>query len=120
MMTKADIAVFIFALVLLPALYIQYWQNSTQGDAARIIVGGKEKLITSLSYDQTLQIEGNLGTSTIEIHDGKIRFSDSPCTNKQCIHSGWLDHGGDVAVCFPNRITVAVLGKEQRFDTINF
>lgn len=119
-MTRADYIVVLFAVILLPYLYMNYWIPSARGDTAQILAGGAKEIKIHLDVDQRLNIEGPLGTSVIEIHQGKVRFVDSPCRGKQCIHSGWLQKTGDFAACLPNRISVAVLGHDLRYDAINF
>lgn len=70
--------------------------------------------------DEILNISGPLGETRIEIHDGKARFLASPCANKVCIRAGWLAHAGEAAACLPNRISLALLGGDARFDAVNF
>jgi len=118
-MTRADYCAVLFAALLLPYLYVSQWTSSEAGMSAAIM-NGSETTEVSLAHDHTLEIDGALGTSIIKIEDGKIRFAASPCLGKQCIHSGWLAHAGEFSACLPNRISVAVLGKEARFDSINF
>jgi len=119
-MTRADYIVVIFALIMLPYLYMTYWQHSAQGETVQILAGTDKKIEIPLNADQHLTIEGPLGSSIIEIHAGKARFVESPCRGKQCIHSGWLQHTGDFAACLPNHISVAVLGNNSLYDAINF
>ena len=54
------------------------------------------------------------------MREGRVRFVDSPCPNKQCVHTGWLNQGGEVAVCLPNKVSVQVLADDPRFDAVNF
>lgn len=119
-MTRADMIVVTLAVALLPWLYLNYWTPATQGDEIRILVNGKERMTVSLRQNHHLTIEGALGPSVIDIHDGKARFTASPCRGKQCIHTGWLSHSGESATCLPNRISLLVAGNEQRFDSIVF
>lgn len=118
--TRADAVVLIAALALLAFLYTKFWGDATRGEQARILVGGKEFSVVSLYQDQHLNIPGTLGVSVLEIHAGRIRFADSPCHGKQCVHTSWIALGGEVAACLPNRISVQVIGREPRFDAINF
>lgn len=120
MITKTDSIIIIIALVFVSFLYINYWGDKTQGFDVRIMSGQDKAQILSLGKHQRIIVQGPLGPSTIEIKDGRVHFQASPCQNKQCIHSGWLDKSGEVAACLPNRITIAVLGKEQRYDSMNF
>ncbi len=116
----ADAAVIALALALLPWLYFTYWSDATPGEQARILRGGEQLALVSLHEHKHPSIEGVLGTSLLEIKDGKIRFINSPCRNKQCVHSGWVSLGGEFIACLPNRISVQVIGREPRFDSINF
>ena len=119
-MTRADIVVVILAVALLPFLYMSYWVSSQQGDALRVMVNGKETMTVSLREDQHFTVHGPLGDSVIDIHQGKARFVSSPCRGKQCVHTGWLGQGGEFAACLPNRVSIAVIAEEQRYDSIVF
>ncbi|MFQ5488478.1 MAG: NusG domain II-containing protein [Gammaproteobacteria bacterium] len=118
-MTRADYIVVTCTLLLLPLLYLNFWGGGP-AQAAHIHSADGREFSVPLGVDQTLALEGPLGTSIIEIRNGQVRFSDSPCRGKQCIHAGWLRHGGEFAACLPNRISVTVSAAEPRFDSINF
>lgn len=119
-MTRADMIVVILAVALLPFLYITYWGPPQQGDALRVMVNGKETMTISLHEEKHITVQGSLGDSVINIHEGKARFISSPCRSKQCVHTGWLGHGGEFAACLPNRVSIAVIAQEQRYDSIVF
>lgn len=119
-MTRADYLVLIFALFLLPYLYITYWGNDSQGEIVQIQIANGETLKLPLDQNKHLEIQGVLGTSTIEIKDRQVRFVSSPCQGKHCIISGWLKKDGQLAACIPNGVTVQVMGRDPRFDTVNF
>jgi hypothetical protein len=119
-MTKSDVIILACAAALLAGLYGKFWSGHGAPAYARIIVGDKQQALVALDQDKTLSIKGELGVSTVEIHAGKVRFSASPCTGKQCIHSGWAGHAGEFIACLPNRVSVSVIGKNQYFDSINF
>jgi hypothetical protein len=70
--------------------------------------------------DRLLEIDGPLGASRIEIRNGRARFISSPCRGKVCIHSGWLEHTGELTACLPNRVSIQLLGQHPRFDAVNF
>lgn len=120
-MTRGDLLIIVLAIALLPLLYWQYWGPNYRGTEVDILTAGNEPQRLSLLRDQTLAVNGRLGESLIRIQNGKAAFIDSPCNNKQCVHSGWLSHNGDTTACLPNRITLSVVGKGiARFDSINF
>lgn len=118
--TRGDKLVLLLATVMLPTLYLQFWNDGRPGDQARILVAGQQARLVDLHQDQRIVVRGMLGDSVLEISNGKIRFVDSPCDNKQCVHEGWHQYGGQTAACLPNKVSVAILGGEQRFDAINF
>ena len=69
---------------------------------------------------RTVRVSGPLGETVLEIRDGKVRVIASPCSQKLCIRAGWLEHAGEAAACVPNRVSVALLGDDPRFDAMNF
>ena len=119
-LTKGDWLLLGAAALLLPGLYAVYWHGSGQGLEARVWVDGKPWARLDLFREQHLDVPGVLGISHLEIGNGQVRFTDSPCQNRQCIHSGWLNEGGDVAACLPNRVSVQIMADDPRFDSINF
>lgn len=65
-------------------------------------------------------VAGELGETTFEIKDGRVRIIDSPCPNKTCISQGWHNP----LVCLPNKVMITVEndgGAEQGggFDAIS-
>jgi len=119
--TTLDILLIAIAIAALPLAYQQLWGPNYRGTEVDILVTGQENQRHSLLRNQTLTVNGKLGDSVIRIKNGKAAFIDSPCSNKQCIHSGWLDRNGDTTACLPNRITLSVIGNGiARHDSVNF
>lgn len=119
MMRAGDILIIIFAAF---AVGFSWFMMFNHSEAASVQIVQADA--TAKNYpawrDEILTVSGPLGESRIEIHKGKARFLASPCTNKICIRSGWLEHAGEAAACLPNRISLALLGNDARFDAINF
>jgi len=119
-LTRADWLILIAAIALLPGLFFRFWGDHGPASAVRISANGQRDITLPLSVERRLRVSGPLGDSVIEIHDGRVRFVSSPCRGKQCVHSGWLSHSGELAACLPNGVMVSVIGRERRFDSINF
>lgn len=120
MTTVGDRIVIILASVLVVMLYGLYWRPSVAGAAIEYQTPQQRETVP-LDQDRTLELDGPLGVSRIEIRDGAARFLASPCRNQYCVHSGWLRHGGDFAACLPNQITLLVQAdKRQVYDAINY
>ncbi len=123
-LSRTDGAVIAATLALLAFLYGTLWGTLWGGtgaaDVAHFHTADGREFSVPLNEDRTLELRGPLGISVIEIRNGQVRFVASPCRGKQCIHAGWLKQGGEFAACLPNRISVAVRGRDRRFDSINF
>lgn len=119
-LTRADWLAVILAVALLPALYLHYWGDQGPAAAVRISASGQPDITVPLSGNRRFTIHGPLGDSIIEVRDGRARFLSSPCRGKQCVHSGWLAHAGELAACLPNGVMVSILGRDRRYDSINF
>ena len=119
-MTRADWLSIVFAMAVLPLLYWQLWQPGEAGEQVRIISRDKQVDTQDLRQTQHVDVAGRVGTSELQIAQGKVRFIASPCTNKYCIHSGWLSHSGEIAACLPNGVLIEVVGGHKKYDAINF
>ena len=119
-MTNADKIVVLCAVFFVMALYATLWQKSELGGEVSILVNGQQQYRVSLMQDKAFDVQGALGLSHIEIKSGAVRFFSSPCTNKQCVHRGWLRQAGDFMACLPNKVSFYLLGTTQGYDAINF
>lgn len=119
-MTRADYALLVIVMCVLPFLYARLWTGNEHADYVQIQEGNDESLTSELSHDRTLSAHGPLGDSVIEINQGRARFVSSPCRGQVCVHSGWLQAAGEIAACLPNRISLTLHGQHPRFDAINF
>lgn len=119
-MTRADWIVLVLTVAMLPVVYILGWHADTPASFIRVTDALQHTNTIRLDHDQIIHVHGKLGDSVLQIKDGKIRFIQSPCTTKFCIHSGWLKYNGDVMACLPNGVYIQVTGSETKFDSISF
>lgn len=119
--TLADKILFLFCSILVLYCYYFFWQ-STPAAYAIIKSPQQDAYRIDLQTSQTHQVKGALGTSTIEVTQGQVRFTASACQNKLCIKSGWHQHNGAVAACLPNRVSIQLASthSETSYDAINF
>lgn len=115
-----DRVILVLAVLLILFLYWHFWQQAGLGNQAAIHVNGKFLQYVDLYSKQQIEVQGKLGISTLQVENGKIRFIDSPCTGKQCVHQGWLHDAGEFAACLPNEISVRLVGADPRYDSVNF
>lgn len=115
-----DILVLGLATALVAASYLFLWRPSAPGIQARVTSPHQAPIYLQLDQDETLEIAGSLGPSHLQIKQGAIRFTASPCRAKRCIHRGWIRHGGELAACLPNRVAVEILDASNGHDAVVF
>lgn len=100
-------------------LFIALWQPG-HANLVQIRQGDHIYATLSLNQTKTLQLHGPLGITTVVIENGKVRIQSSPCRNQYCVHQGWLQSTGQVAICLPNRISVELIGKQKSYDSLAY
>jgi len=93
-----------------------YYFGSGMGQGSWVVIEVDQKRVArySLSKDRITHVEGPLGTTEIEIRNGKARILRSPCKLKVCIKSGYIQYADRISVCLPNRVVVRVEGNAER------
>ncbi|MGD8407218.1 MAG: NusG domain II-containing protein [Thiohalophilus sp.] len=119
-MTRADSLLMVFAMILVGTSFYLAWQPSEPGSLAVIYRQNTLVEELDLSKTTTVRVAGKLGDSIIQVADGRVRFQDSPCQSKFCVHAGWLHQSGEVIACLPNGIHIEVEGSSGRFDALAF
>jgi hypothetical protein len=106
--------------IVLASFFLVYSGGS---GAARVEVsapGGE--WVYALDEDRHLDFPGPLGVTTVEIRDGAVRISSSPCPNQPCVASGAVSKPGQWIACLPNKILVRIegSGEEEGVDAAVF
>lgn len=119
MIRPGDVVILLLGAVLIALLGVNAW---SAGDATtlRVTQGERAHVDYSLAAPRIVEVAGPLGTTRIEIRDGRARVVASPCTRKICMRSGWLEASGEATACIPNRVSLVLLGGETRFDAMSF
>lgn len=119
MIRSGDIVIIGMALVLVIGLARQIYVGTT-ATRVRITVASHEHSDYPAWHERQIAVSGPLGETVVEIAEGRARVVSSPCTQKICLRSGWLEAAGDATACVPNRVSVALLGRDPRFDAVSF
>ena len=69
--------------------------------------------------NQFINISGPLGTSVAEVKPGAIRMQFSPCPDRICMETGWIDQPGQVIACVPNKIIIKINPDKNSVDAIS-
>ncbi len=114
----------VFVLIFLIVIFLSFFnlfRKKSEKVAELFVQTPSEKFVYSLSKDGIYNFKGLLGESSVQIENGKAKFIDSPCENKNCIQSGEINANGQWAACLPNGIFINIEGKskENSFDAIS-
>ncbi|MCX6089536.1 MAG: NusG domain II-containing protein [Candidatus Atribacteria bacterium] len=72
---------------------------------------GEQEMWITPGRSETLVVDGPLGKTTIQIQEGKVWVTDSPCQDKICIHMGKIPDNGGFIACLPNKVILRSVGK---------
>jgi hypothetical protein len=73
--------------------------------------------LNSSRSNRLINISGHLGTSIVEVKPGAIRMKFSPCPDKYCMETGWIDQPGQIIACIPNRIIIKISPDKNSVDS---
>ncbi|MFW5694976.1 MAG: NusG domain II-containing protein [Alkalispirochaeta sp.] len=105
-----DAVVFVVAVAVIVAFSV--FAVGQGGPASTVEVKSDAgTFIYSLEEEQVLHFTGPLGDTVVEIGNGSVRFTESPCRDKICIAAGELTEAGQWAACLPNRVFISVTGE---------
>jgi len=112
-------------LTLLAAGLSTIWLTSmlwSGGAADKVIIraGGKVFREAELSRDQKIEVPGPLGISIVAIEKRKARIASDPSPRQYCVHQGWLQQAGEIAICLPNQVSVELTGGTKKYDSLNY
>lgn len=112
--TAADLCLIGFLFLFSIALLTMTTIHRRPGTGASIETDGRRIALLDLSKNQVITIRGYLGNMDIQVQDGKIRVSSSPCKQKICQHSGYRSKAGDIIVCVPNKIVIRIISRNDK------
>jgi hypothetical protein len=92
------------------------------GIAEKAVVrrGGEVYAELDLANDRRIDVAGPLGTTTIAVDRRRVRVVSDPGAHQYCVHQGWLERAGEIAICAPNQVSVEISGGEAAYDSLNY
>ena len=114
-----DYLVIVLAALSVLFLSLKIWTGAA-AERAVIRSGGKIFLEVSLAKDQQISVPGHLGTSIISIEKHRARISSDPSPRQYCVRQGWLQQAGEIALCLPNQVSVELVGRDKKYDSLNY
>jgi len=78
-----------------------------------LVISAKGQSVVSRPLKQiaegTIPVEGILGTTIVEVKQGRVHVLSSPCENHICMNTGWISNPGQIIVCLPNEVVVRLV-----------
>ena len=115
-----DIAAALLAVVLTVAAALAAYGDARAPSHVHVEtqIGG---FVYDLGADVLLEFDGPIGTTVVEIADGRVRVVSSPCREQICVNAGFLESSGDWTACLPNRVFLEVTGNEDpEVDAVSY
>lgn len=105
------------AILLLGVLFVLLANSGEKGMYAEILKENTVIKRVDLSIDETFSPEGYPNV-VFRVENGRIAFVKSDCPDKICVGTGFIGNKGQSAVCLPNRLTLRIVGQNDKEDTI--
>lgn len=70
-----------------------------------------ESLTFDIHGDRTIDVRGVIGTTTIRVEGGTLRFISSPCPHGLCVDKGSISQAGEWIACLPNGVVAGISGQ---------
>jgi len=116
-MKKADCIIIAVVVALSALLYFVFYQNPTDEMRVSISIDGetvRSDRITDI--ESQIVIENSYGRNIIEIKDGAVEVIWSNCVSQVCVRTGKISRPGEVIVCLPHHLLIAVEDGRQPED----
>ena len=111
LLRAGDWLVMLAGLLAVAVLADRFWRGGPAAKA-QIRANGEVLIEVDLAIRKEFRIAGPLGETVIEIDQGRARVKSDPGPRQYCVLQGWLARAGDVAICAPNRVSLAVSGAD--------
>ena len=94
-----------------------FFSMQRDGAAREVVVyvGDQEYARYDLQKALETEIEGIRGGSNhLEIRNGKARVTEATCPDHICMRQGEISEIGQVLVCMPNQVIIAIEGEGEQ------
>lgn len=119
LLRSGDFGVLIAGTGLVAALTAWAWGGG-HGDTAIIRAAGQVVQTVALTRAQSIEVDGPLGATRIEIEPGRARIAADPSPRQLCVRQGWLTRSGQAALCLPNQVSLEIRGRTAAYDTLGY
>ncbi|GAB1484571.1 NusG domain II-containing protein [Treponema sp.] len=111
------IAVLLSLFITLSVTFFVYGPGlGSQSELSVIIEANGQSWVYPLDSTETIAVQGPLGDTLVEIHEGSAHVLSSPCQNQTCVAAGEIHEANQWIACLPNAVFVRIEGKSSEGD----
>ena len=107
-----DYVSLVAALAVIGAFSLAAYSSGTEQKMVTITSDDGE-FIYPLDIDRELTLQGPLGTTEVEIVDGRVRVVSDPGRQQICVRESWIERSGQWLACLPSRIFILITGADN-------
>lgn len=101
----------IILIILAVSLLLFAVRPKNAGTTATVYVDGE--IYRTLELTEKSRTELTVSGVTVVCENGGVCIEKSTCHNKFCVNAGRLTKAGQCAACVPNKVSVAINGKDE-------
>jgi len=119
----------ILSMIMIVYPFIDAYFKNDINQRAQIYIQDSSNKITKIKISDTYQpepiiieVEGPIGISIIEAHQGRVRLKEAPVKDpaKICEKTGWISKSGPSIICVPNRISIWIENSDSEIDAVSW
>jgi hypothetical protein len=113
-----DVCIIVAVIAVAVASAFSIYGNRS-AEVRLVIESPSGQWLYGLDTDRTVEIEGEIGVTVVDIHDGAAHVADSACENKTCVSSPAISRQGEWIACLPNKVMLRIDGSDASGDGID-
>ncbi|MBP9712150.1 MAG: NusG domain II-containing protein [Sterolibacterium sp.] len=119
LLKPGDVLILLLGAALCAASFPLLWRG---GAAQKAVIRSNGQIVAELGLNvaRRFEVSGPLGMTVIEVEPGRARVLSDPGPRQYCVHQGWLTQANAIAICAPNRISLALVGRESSYDSLSY
>ena len=122
MTRKLRLKVFDFIIIILALFFTSYSAyaiySGPQTNTNVIIRGQDSEWVFPLNAEETVEVQGPLGTTLVRIHGSEAWVESSPCKNQICVAAGQIHRYRNWIACLPNNVFLLIDGNTLDGNTM--
>lgn len=105
--TPFDVALLLVCLSLSVFLVVFLYKTTLEAPESVVITSKGEESIYNIHTNKKIDVEGLLGTTVVEVQNGGVMITSSPCKEKTCSFHP-ISKNGESLTCLPNGVNVLI------------